>query len=120
MTRIRIVATILVAASIASAQQASIAMEEIRGSMREVKDAIWSEYQDLLRTVPDASGNVTVAFTITSVGAISDVVVTSDPGLETLSGAAEDALRGVSFDAGLVEEPLEISVPFECSPPPGD
>lgn len=111
---------IAVLCSIGSAQQAPIAMEEIRSSLREVKDAINSEYGHLLLTEPEAAGNVTVSFTIGTDGSIQGLSITCDEALESVAEAAENALAGFPVRPGLLDEPLQVSIPFDCIPPSGN
>lgn len=110
-------ATIAILCAAASAQQMPVAMEEIRSSLRGVKDALAAEYEELLRTEPGAAGRVTVSFTIGTDGSISSLAVTCDQVLEPVAEAAENAIAGVSFQPGMLDEPLEISIPFDCLPP---
>lgn len=110
-------ATIAVLCAAASAQQIPVVMEEIRSSLRGVKDALAAEYEELLLTEPGASGRVTVSFTIGTDGSVSGLTVTCDQILEPVAEAAENEIAGISFQPGMVDEPLEISIPFDCLPP---
>lgn len=108
---------LLVIAALAAAQQAPIAMCELRPALEEIRNAVAVSYEDLLAIEPGATGIVTVSFTIAPGGAVTDVSVTSEPILEPVARAAEEAMQGLGFGPGLLDEPLSISVPFSCIPP---
>ncbi len=108
---------LLVIAALAAAQQAPIAVSEMRPALEEIKEAIVTSYGDLLAAEPGATGTVTVSFTIVPGGAVTDVSVTSEPVLEPVARSAEEAMQGLDFGPGLAGEPLSISVPFNCIPP---
>lgn len=108
---------LLAIASLATAQQAPIAMDEIRPALEGIRDAIMTSYEDLLATEPGATGTVTVAFTIAPGGALSEYSVTSEPVMEPVAEAAEEAMQGLDFGPGLLYESISISVPYRCIPP---
>ncbi|MDM7992892.1 MAG: TonB family protein [Candidatus Fermentibacter sp.] len=108
---------LLVIAALAAAQQAPIAMCELRPALEEIRNAIAVSYEDLLTIEPGATGTVTVSFTIAPGGALTEVSITSDPGLESVARAADEAMQGLDYGPGLLEEPISITVPYNCIPP---
>lgn len=115
----RYLATALVLAAVVSAQQEPIGLQEIRPALMEIRDVIVAEYGMLLLSEPGASGIIELTLTVNPGGALSDVGVTSDPVLQPVADAALEALYGLSFGPGLLSEPIEIRVPFNCVPPSG-
>lgn len=117
MKNLMAAAMIAVICAAASAQQIPTAMDVLQDPLDGVRDAIAAEYEQLLLTEPEAAGKVTVSFTIGTDGRISGLVVTCDKVLESVAEAAESAIADISIHPGMLDEPVEISIPFDCLPP---
>lgn len=113
----RFLAAALVLTAIVSAQQEPIGLQEIRPALMEIRDVIVAEYDMLLLSEPGASGIIELTLTVNPGGALSDVGISSDPVLQPVADAALEALYRMSFGPGLIAEPIEIRVPFNCVPP---
>ena len=93
-------------------------MSNIREMIGEVKTVIENDYEVLLETTPEATGTLTLRFSITPEGSATDVMVECP--LE-LANLRENVVTTISeIDFGLAPDQIDdipVSVPFTLSPP---
>jgi len=92
-------------------------MEDVRDEIAKLKESIQEAYAELLEDSPEASGTVELSFLITPQGAIDDIRVSCDEGLESLEEVMITQAEQLSFDncAGQ-EDDIPVTVPFSMLP----
>ncbi len=92
-------------------------MGNIRGRINEIKEVVQTDYEVLLATDPEATGTVTINFSITPEGSVLDASVDCP---EELSSLQEDILSVLAeLDFGVAPDQAEdipIEVPFTLTP----
>jgi TonB family protein len=89
----------------------------IREKVGEIREVIQSDYEALLETDPEAQGTVTVSFSITPEGTVTDVVVDCPDELEGIEAGITEALNELEFDVSERSENLPVTIPFDLMPP---
>ena len=93
-------------------------MDNILGIIGEIKEVIQTDYEILLTSDSEASGTITVSFSITPEGTVSDASVDCP---EALISLQEDVLTKLeSLELGASPDQIEdipVTVPFSLSPP---
>ncbi|MCK5037194.1 MAG: hypothetical protein KAS73_14955 [Candidatus Sabulitectum sp.] len=93
-------------------------MGDIRVKINEIKEVVQTDYEVLLESDSEASGTITVSFSITAEGAVADASVDCPEVLATLQ---EDVLAKLeSLEFGVAPDQIEdipVTVPFNLIPP---
>ncbi|MEA3267131.1 MAG: hypothetical protein U9P42_09365 [Candidatus Fermentibacteria bacterium] len=93
-------------------------MGAIRIKINEVREVIQEDYEVLLASDPEASGTISISFSITAQGTVTDASVDCPEALATLQ---EDVLAKLeSLEFGIASEQTEdipVTVPFNLTPP---
>lgn len=93
-------------------------MGDIRVNINEIKEVIQTDYEVLLADDPEATGTITISFSITAEGTVSGASVDCP---EALGSLQADVLAKVeSLDFGIAPEQTEdipVTVPFTLKPP---
>ena len=93
-------------------------MHDIREKISEVKTVIQNDYEVLLETSPEAMGILTVNFSITPEGSVSDVLVECPVELTDLRENVVTAIEELDFGPAPDQTAnLPIEIPFSLSPP---
>ncbi len=93
-------------------------MSSIRRRINEIKAVVQTDYEVLLATDPEAGGTITVSFSITPGGTVSDPSVDCPEELASLRENIISTLAELEFDPAPEQtENLPIEVPFTLTPP---
>jgi len=116
---VRSLAIAMIASAAALAQgNVDFDAEAVRVALESVRDAAQEAYEILLDELPDAAGTVTLTFTISRDGFVSDVAVEGDSVLAPVSAVLSSEVSELRFEPLTHSStPIEICVPFEFRPP---
>lgn len=93
-------------------------MGDIRVKINEIKEVVQTDYEVLLESDSEASGTITVSFSITAEGTVADASVDCP---EALASLQEDVLAKLeSLEFGVAPDQTEdipVTVPFTLIPP---
>jgi TonB family protein len=89
----------------------------IREKVGEMKEVVQADYEVLLETNPEAQGTVTVSFSITPEGTVTDTEIDCPEELEAIETSITQVLGDYEFEPSERSENLPITVPFELMPP---
>lgn len=93
-------------------------MSNIRVKINEIKEVVQTDYEVLLATDPETSGTITISFSITPEGTVSDASVDSPEELSTLQKNILSVLAELDFGpASDQTEDIPVTVPFTLNPP---
>ena len=93
-------------------------MGDIRVKINEIKEVVQTDYEVLLESDSEASGTITVSFSITADGTVADANVDCPEVLATLKEDIFAKLESLEF--GIAPEQTEdipVTVPFNLFPP---
>jgi TonB family protein len=89
----------------------------IREKVSDINDIMQSDYEVLLETEPEAGGTITVSFSITPDGTVTDAVVDCPDELAGMETSITEALCELEFEPTERSEDLPVTIPFELMPP---
>lgn len=89
----------------------------IRNKVNDIKEVIQADYEVLLVSEPGAQGTVTISFSITPEGAVTDTVVGCPEELSDIEANITKAIGELEFEPTEHTENLPITVPFDLMPP---
>ncbi|MCD4707917.1 MAG: hypothetical protein K8S62_09285 [Candidatus Sabulitectum sp.] len=93
-------------------------MNDIRDKIIEIKDVVQRDYEALLATDPEAAGTITISFTITPEGAVTETLVECPDELSELRANIVLVLEELEFGASIEQtEDIPVTVPFTLTPP---
>ncbi len=93
-------------------------MAAIRGKINEIKEVVQADYEVLLVTNPEATGVITVSFSITPEGTVTDASVQCPEDLASLQEGVLAKLESLEFEAEAEQtEDIPVTVPFTLVPP---
>lgn len=93
-------------------------MEEVRESISELQDIITSDYEILLAEDPEATGTITLKFSIAPDGSLVEPVVECSDALSSLNEPVLEALNNLEFSADEEQvDNIPVTVPITLLPP---
>ncbi len=93
-------------------------MDDIRVKINEIKEVIQTDYEVLLASDSEASGTISVTFSITAEGTVSDASVDCPEALASLQEGVLAKLESLEFGAAPDQtEDIPVTIPFTLSPP---
>lgn len=94
------------------------AMGDIRVKINEIKEVVQTDYEVLLTSDSEASGTISISFSITPEGTVSDASVDCPEALASLQEDVIAKLESLEFGAAPDQtEDIPVTVPFTLSPP---
>ena len=93
-------------------------MSDVKNSIDEIKTQIQSDYEVLLETDPAASGRISVSFSVTPEGTVTEVLVVCPEELAGLQTSILSSVEELDFgpSSGQTED-IPVAVPFTLTPP---
>lgn len=93
-------------------------LDNIRGRINEIKEMVQTDYEVLLAADPEASGTITISFSITPEGAVAEPSVDCPEELTALRADIVSVLEELDFGVAPDQtEDIPIEVPFTLTPP---
>ena len=90
----------------------------IREKINEIKEVVQTDYEVLLATDPEAAGTLSISFSITPEGLVSEPVVDCPEALVSLQEDVLSTLAGLDFGPAPDQtEDIPVTVPFTLNPP---
>ncbi len=96
---------------------ADLELAAIREKVGEIGEVVQADYEVLLETNPEARGTVTVSFSITPEGTVTDAVVECPEALEGIEASITQVVNELEFESSDRSENLPVTIPFELVPP---